>query len=76
MYNFSEYTQKVYVREQYYNDEIFPEGMKVRNGNDQVGTIIRRGPNYVICLERQALLRSRLFRPCDYLQGRKKEAHS
>ena len=51
MYNFSEYTQKVYIREQYYNDEIFPEGMKVRNGNDQVGTIIRRGPNYVICLD-------------------------
>ena len=51
MYNFSEYTQKVYVREQYYNDEIFPEGMKVKNGNDQVGTIIRRGPNYVICLD-------------------------
>ena len=49
MYNFSEYS-KVYTREQYYNDEIFPEGMKVRNGNDQVGTIIRRGPNYVICL--------------------------
>ena len=51
MYDFSEYTQKVYVREQYYNEEIFPEGMKVRNGNDQVGTIIRRGPNYVICLD-------------------------
>ena len=51
MYNFSEYTQRVYIREQYYNDEIFPEGMKVRNGNDQVGTIIRRGPNYVICLD-------------------------
>ena len=50
MYNFSEYS-KVYTREQYYNDEIFPEGMKVRNGNDQVGTIIRRGPNYVICLD-------------------------
>ena len=50
MYNFSEYS-KVYIREQYYNDEIFPEGMKVRNGNDQVGTIIRRGPNYVICLD-------------------------
>jgi hypothetical protein len=51
MYNFSEYNQKVYIREQYYNDEIFPEGMKVKNGNDQVGTIIRRGPNYVICLD-------------------------
>ena len=51
MYDFSEYTQKVYVREQYYNEEIFPEGMKVRNGNDRVGTIIRRGPNYVICLD-------------------------
>ncbi len=51
MYNFSEYNQKVYIREQYYNEEIFPEGMKVRNGNDQVGTIIRRGPNYVICLD-------------------------
>ena len=50
MYNFSEYS-KVYTREQYYNDEIFPEGMRVRNGNDQVGTIIRRGPNYVICLD-------------------------
>ena len=50
MYNFSEYS-KVYTREQYYNDEIFPEGMKVKNGNDQVGTIIRRGPNYVICLD-------------------------
>ena len=50
MYNFSEYS-KVYIREQYYNDEIFPEGMKVNNGNDQVGTIIRRGPNYVICLD-------------------------
>lgn len=50
MYNFSEYS-KVYTREQYYNDEIFPEGMKVRNGNDHVGTIIRRGPNYVICLD-------------------------
>ena len=50
MYNFSEYS-KVYIREQYYNDEIFPEGMKVKNGNDQVGTIIRRGPNYVICLD-------------------------
>ena len=51
MYNFSEYNQKVYIREQYYNEEIFPEGMKVRNGNDRVGTIIRRGPNYVICLD-------------------------
>jgi hypothetical protein len=51
MYNFSDYTKKVYIREQYYNDEIFPEGMKVRNGNDRVGTIIRRGPNYVICLD-------------------------
>lgn len=51
MYNFSEYNQKVYIREQYYNDEIFPEGMKVKNGNDQVGIIIRRGPNYVICLD-------------------------
>ncbi len=51
MYNFSDYTKKVYIREQYYNEEIFPEGMKVRNGNDQVGTIIRRGPNYVICLD-------------------------
>ena len=50
MYNFSEYS-KVYIREQYYNDEIFPEGMRVKNGNDQVGTIIRRGPNYVICLD-------------------------
>ena len=25
--------------------------MRVKNGNDQVGTIIRRGPNYVICLD-------------------------
>lgn len=51
MYKFSEYTTKVYIRERYYNGEVFPEGMKVRDNNDRTGVIIRRGPNYVICLD-------------------------
>lgn len=51
MYKFSEYTTKVYIREKYYNGEVFPEGMKVRDNNDRIGVIIRRGPNYVICLD-------------------------
>lgn len=51
MYNFSEYSTKVYIREKYYNGEVFPEGMKVRDNNDRIGVIIRRGPNYVICLD-------------------------
>lgn len=59
MYNFSEYSTKVYMREKYYNGETFPEGMKVKNNNDKVGVIIRRGPNYVICLgEDQKTFRS------------------
>jgi hypothetical protein len=59
MYNFSEYSTKVYMREKYYNGEVFPEGMRVRNNNDRVGVIIRRGPNYVICLgEDQKTFRS------------------
>lgn len=51
MYSFSEYSTKVYMREKYYNGEVFPEGMKVKDSNDRVGVIIRRGPNYVICLD-------------------------
>ena len=39
MYNFSEYS-KVYIREQYYNDEIFPGWMRVKNGNDQVALLL------------------------------------
>lgn len=59
MYNFSEYSTKVYMREKYYNGELFLEGMKVKNNNDRVGVIIRRGPNYVICLgEDQKTFRS------------------
>jgi hypothetical protein len=59
MYNFSEFTQKVYIREKYYSGEVFPEGMKVKDSNDRVGVIIRRGPNYVICLgENQKTFRS------------------
>lgn len=53
MYNFSEYSTKVYMREKYYNGEVFLEGMKVRNSNDKIGVIIRRGPNYVICLDEE-----------------------
>jgi hypothetical protein len=53
MYNFSEYSTKVYMREKYYNGEVFLEGMKVRNNNDKIGVIIRRGPNYVICLDEE-----------------------
>lgn len=41
------------MREQYYNGEVFPEGMKVKNNNDRIGVIIRRGPNYVICLDEE-----------------------
>lgn len=59
MYNFSEYSTKVYMREKYYSGEMFPEGMKIKNNNDRVGVIIRRGPNYVICLdENQKTFRS------------------
>jgi len=59
MYNFSEFTQKVYIREKYYNGEAFPQGMRVKNLNEKVGVIIRRGPNYVICLdENQKTFRS------------------
>ena len=47
------------MREKYYNGEVFLEGMKVKNNNDRVGVIIRRGPNYVICLgEDQKTFRS------------------
>ena len=59
MYNFSEFTKKVYIREKYYNGEVFLEGLKVKDSNDRVGVIIRRGPNYVICLdEHQKTFRS------------------
>jgi len=47
------------MREKYYSGEMFPEGMRVKNNNDRVGVIIRRGPNYVICLdENQKTFRS------------------
>lgn len=53
MYNFSEYSTKIYMREKYYNGEVFLEGMKIKNNNDRMGIIIRRGPNYVICLDEE-----------------------
>lgn len=38
------------VRDQYYREEIYKQGEWVITEKDQVGRIIRRGPNYVICL--------------------------
>ena len=38
------------VRDQYYREEIYKVGEWVLTEKDHVGKIIRRGPNYVICL--------------------------
>ena len=38
------------VRDQYYREEIYKVGEWVRTEKDHVGKIIRRGPNYLICL--------------------------
>jgi hypothetical protein len=38
------------VRDQYYREEIYKVGEWVLTEKDNVGKIIRRGPNYVICL--------------------------
>ena len=38
------------VRDQYYREEIYKVGEWVLTEMDNVGKIIRRGPNYVICL--------------------------
>ena len=38
------------VRDQYYREEIYKVGEWVLTEKDNVGKIIRRGPNYLICL--------------------------
>ena len=38
------------VRDQYYREEIYKEGEWVLTEKGHVGKIIRRGPNYLICL--------------------------
>ena len=50
MYNFKEFNN-LYVREKYYQGQVFSEGTKVINKSGEVGTIIRRGVNYVICVK-------------------------
>jgi len=42
------------VRDKYYAEEIYKEGEWVLTEKDQVGKIIRRGPNYVICVTAEA----------------------
>ena len=49
MYNFIEFNN-LYVREKYYQGQVFSEGTKVVNKSGETGTIIRRGVNYVICV--------------------------
>lgn len=49
MYNFKEFNN-LYVREKYYQGQVFSEGTKVINKSGEVGIIIRRGVNYVICV--------------------------
>jgi hypothetical protein len=49
MYSFNEYNNFC-TREKYYHGEVFCEGTKIINKNKQLGTIIRRGVNYVICV--------------------------
>ena len=38
------------VRDQYYREEIYKVGEWASTRKDHVGKIIRRGPNYLICL--------------------------
>jgi|TARA_B100001250_G_scaffold360799_1_gene338510 hypothetical protein len=42
------------VRDRYYREEIYKEGEWVLTEKDQVGKIIRRGVNYVICVTAEA----------------------
>jgi hypothetical protein len=43
-------TEKRLIREQYYKNEIYNEGQWILTEDNKVGKIIRRGPNYVLCL--------------------------
>jgi hypothetical protein len=52
MYNFIEFNN-LYVREKYYQGQVFSEGTKVINKSGDIGIIIRRGVNYVICVTEQ-----------------------
>ena len=42
-------TEKV-IRDKYYREEIYNEGEWVLTESGNVGKIVRRGPNYVICV--------------------------
>jgi len=43
-------TEKRLIREQYYKNEIYHEGQWILTEDNKIGKIIRRGPNYVLCL--------------------------
>mgnify|MGYP006267017379 CR=1 FL=1 len=49
MYSFKEF-DNFQVREKYYQGQVFSEGSKVISKTGEVGIIIRRGVNYVICV--------------------------
>ncbi len=56
MKSFSEFTRKSQVAEanitkdKFYKNEVYKKGEWVLTENGQVGKILRRGPNYVLCL--------------------------
>ena len=56
MGSFSEFNKRAQVakenvtRDQFYRNEIYKKGEWILTENGQVGKILRRGPNYVLCL--------------------------
>ena len=56
MKSFSEFAKKTKVAEakitkdKFYKNEVYKQGEWVLTENGQVGKILRRGPNYVLCL--------------------------
>ena len=77
MINFSTFTkcktENDILREKYLNEDIFKIGLKVTNG-EKIGEIIRRGPNYVICLdENKNVFRSWITNIKEYVEEKPKK---
>lgn len=77
MINFSNFTkcknENDIIRERYLNEDIFTVGTKITNG-EKIGEIIRRGPNYVICLdENKNVFRSWIIDIVEYVEEKPKK---
>lgn len=77
MINFSSFTkcktEQDFIKEKYLNQDIFKTGTKIITG-EKIGEIIRRGPNYVICLdENKNVFRSWITNIKEYVEEKPKK---